>query len=190
MQPLTVRVFVSSTWLDLQAERSAVEAAIQRMRETKYLGMEYFGSRDETSYQTSLHEVDHSQVYVGIIAGRYGSGITEAEYRRAGQLGIPCLIYLKDDATIPEQWRDRESGSSAQLAAFKAELRNRHNVTLFKSPDELAAKFTADLHRWLLDAYPSPLLAKFILKGVQEFSADYSSRIQNFLTHYGTCQQE
>jgi hypothetical protein len=36
MPPATVCVFVSSTWLDLQLERKAVEAALQRLRETKF----------------------------------------------------------------------------------------------------------------------------------------------------------
>jgi len=47
MQPTVLHVFVSSTWLDLQLERAAVETALQRLRETKFVGMEYFGSRDE-----------------------------------------------------------------------------------------------------------------------------------------------
>jgi uncharacterized protein DUF4062 len=80
-----VQVFVSSTWQDLQPERRAVETALQRMRGTKFTGMEYFGSRDESTYHASLDEVDKSHVYVGIFGARYGSGITEAEYRRAQQ---------------------------------------------------------------------------------------------------------
>ena len=32
MQPTVLHVFVSSTWLDLQPERVAVEAALQRLR--------------------------------------------------------------------------------------------------------------------------------------------------------------
>jgi hypothetical protein len=44
----TVQVFVSSTSLDLQPERRAVEAAMHRMRETELVGMKYFGSRDKT----------------------------------------------------------------------------------------------------------------------------------------------
>ena len=43
-----VQVFVCSTWLDLQPERKTVETALQRMRETQFVGMEYFGSRIET----------------------------------------------------------------------------------------------------------------------------------------------
>lgn len=47
MQPI-VRVYGSSTWLDLQPERAAVEKALQRMRQTKLNGMEYFGSAMKT----------------------------------------------------------------------------------------------------------------------------------------------
>ena len=47
MKPTVLHVFVSSTWLDLQPERAAVETALQRLRETKFVGMEYFGSRGE-----------------------------------------------------------------------------------------------------------------------------------------------
>ena len=68
MQPI-VRVFVSSTWLDLQPERLAVEKALQRMRQTKLNGMEYFGSSNETTRDVSLKEVERSDVYIGIISG-------------------------------------------------------------------------------------------------------------------------
>jgi hypothetical protein len=70
MPTTVVHVFVSSTWLDLRPEREAVEAALARMRETKFTGMESFGSRDEDTRAASLDEVDRSQVYVGIIIGR------------------------------------------------------------------------------------------------------------------------
>ena len=58
-------VYVSSTWLDLEPERTAVERAVNRLRETKFVGMEYFGSRDETTRQASLDDVDRSRVYAG-----------------------------------------------------------------------------------------------------------------------------
>ena len=94
------QVFVSSTWLDLQPERDALEGVVQRMREVKFIGMEYFGSRDETTRRASLDEVDHSDLYLGIFAGRYGSGITEAEYRRARENHLPCFIYFKAKSSI------------------------------------------------------------------------------------------
>lgn len=39
------------------------------------------------------------------------------------------------------------------LARLKEELGSQHNITKFSNPDELAAKVTADLHRWLSDNY-------------------------------------
>lgn len=38
-------VFISSTWLDLRREHEAAESAVNSMRETKYVGMKYFGAR-------------------------------------------------------------------------------------------------------------------------------------------------
>ena len=83
MQPPVVPIFVSSTYLDLRPERDAVERALNSLREAKFVGMEHFGSRDETTRRASLDEVDRSQLFIGIFGARYGSGITEAEYRRA-----------------------------------------------------------------------------------------------------------
>ncbi|MCA9999129.1 MAG: AAA-like domain-containing protein, partial [Anaerolineales bacterium] len=91
------RIFISSTWVDLKPEREAVEKALHRMQSTAFAGMEYFGSRPETPKQISLDGVDSSDIYIGIFAHRYGSGITEDEYRRAQAKGLPCLIYLKSD---------------------------------------------------------------------------------------------
>jgi hypothetical protein len=157
---MTIHIFVSSTWLDLQPERQAVETVLQRMRETKFIGMEYFGSRDETTQRASLDEVDRSQVYVGIFGGRYGSGITEDEYRRARELGLPCFPYFKDDATIPAIGRETDPAKAARLEALKKDLRQAHTVTTFSNPDELAARVTADLHRWLFDHYLTPRLER------------------------------
>jgi tetratricopeptide (TPR) repeat protein len=147
-------VYVSSTSLDLRPEREAARDAVLRIRETQFVGMEYFGSRDETTRQASLDDIDRSRVYVCIVAGRYGSGITEAEYDRARSLGLPCFVYFKDDATIPDEWRETDAAQIAKLDAFKKKLRANHLEGFdFKSPEDLTAKITADLHRWLFDNY-------------------------------------
>ncbi len=132
------------------------------MRETKFVGMEYFGSRDETTRRASLDEVDSSEVYVAIIAARYGSSITEDEYRRARSRGLPCLIYFKQDDSIPNKWRETDPEQTAKLDAFKRDLRDpQHGHIIapdFVNPHDLAAKLTADLHRWLFDNYLTPKL--------------------------------
>lgn len=181
MQPI-VRVFVSSTWLDLQPERVAVEKALQRMRQTKLNGMEYFGSRDETTCAVSLKEVDRSDVYVGIIGGRYGSGITEEEYLRASGKKLPRFIYFKDEQHIAAESRDVEEEKQTRLTTWKGELRKTHalGTSPFTSPDDLAARVTADLSNWCLDRYA----AKLMLEGVSSLPFDYAGRIENFLTEY------
>ena len=158
MASITLHVFVSSTWLDLQPERNAVQAVLQRMRETKFVGMEYFGSRDETTRRASLDEVDRSHVYLGLFGGRYGSGITEEEYRRARKQGIPCFVYFKEEAAIRLADRESDPSTTARLAALKDELKRAHIIQEFVTPDDLSVRVTADLHRWLFDEYLTPRL--------------------------------
>jgi tetratricopeptide (TPR) repeat protein len=176
-------VFISSTSLDLRPEREAVERAVQRLHETKYVGMEYFGSGDETTRQASLEGVDRSRVYVGIFAARYGSGITETEYRRARDCGLPCFIYFKDDLTVPDGARETDTAKAANLETLKEELKREHRTSTFNSPEDLAARVTADLHNWLFKEYLTPILeraargevpfteAQTLLSGVKDKSA-------------------
>jgi hypothetical protein len=140
-----VRVFLSSTWEDLQAERHAVEQALHRMQDADFVGMEYFGSRPETPLDASLSEVDRSHVYVGIFGQRYGSGITEAEYLRARERGLPCLIYQQGNL---EPCDDDTDGDS-KIEILRHELASAHIVTTFRSPDDLAMKVATDVHRTL-----------------------------------------
>jgi hypothetical protein len=151
-----VRIFISSTWEDLQPEREAVEKALQRMQDTTFAGMEYFGSRPETPKEASLAEVDRSHIYVGIFAHRYGSGITEAEYRRAKELGLPCLIYFKDDRVpvLPANI-ERDPQKTAKLEALKDELNEQHIVSFFTTSDQLATQVVTDLHNFLGREKPS-----------------------------------
>ncbi len=149
------RIFISSTWIDLQPEREAVEKALHRMQSTTFSGMEYFGSHPETPKEVSLKEVERSEVYIGIYAHRYGSGITEAEYRRAREQNIPCLIYIKDDnAPVVPTHIDREPDKLARLETFKREVKQNHTVSFFSSPDQLATQVVTDLHN-LLGSIPS-----------------------------------
>jgi hypothetical protein len=153
MVPIIVRIYVSSTWLDLQPERQAVEQALQQMRETKFVGMEHFGSLGEGTRQASLDELDRCDAYVGIFGERYGSGITEAEYRRARERGLPCFIYHKK--------LDPALGHDPDLVALKTEHFAHHLIRPpFTSPEQLAYHVTSDLHRWLFDEYLAPRLER------------------------------
>jgi DNA polymerase III delta prime subunit len=143
------RVFVSSTWLDLQPERRALMDALNRMEEMRFVGMEFFGNRPDDTHDASIDQVELCEVFIGVIGHRYGSGITEAEYRRARELGLPCFVYFKRESERRPESTDHDAGSAAKLAVFKADLLRSHTVKEFTTPEELAANATADLHNWV-----------------------------------------
>ena len=156
-----ITVFVSSTWKDLQPERKAVEKAIHRIREIRFNSMEYFGSRANASRDVSLDEVDQSDFYIGIFGERYGSGITEDEYRRAREQDLPCHIYFKDKTKVTPDQIETDPKNIVRLVALKKELRQNHVHTKeFSTPDGLATDVVADLHRWLMENYLPQRLEK------------------------------
>lgn len=191
-----VRVFVSSTWFDLKPERKAVESALQRIRETKFIGLEYFGSREESTQKTSIDEVQRSDVYIGIIAGRYGSGITEDEYHRARLHNLPCLIYLKDEILIEPEARESDPEKVDRLKSFRSNLCGNHTVSYFSTPEDLATKVATDLHNWLFDEYLTPIFERAVhsdgkradvqsaLEAVKDFS-DLDSKLLSLLLKAG-----
>lgn len=149
-----VRVYVSSTYQDLGPERAAVEGVLNTLKDTKFVGMEYFGSREDTTREASLKAMDQSDLYVGILGGRYGSGITEAEYDHAHEREISCHIYLKRDAVS-------DPVGAEQLRLFKEKVRDPvkgHLVSEFFTADDLAKRVVADLHNWLFDRYVVPAM--------------------------------
>ncbi len=159
-----VSVFVSSTWRDLQNERKAVEEALRRLDAIKFKGMEYFGSRNESTRRASLDEVDRAQIYIGIFAGRYGSGITEGEYRRACRQELECFIYFKREESIDDQYPELDKQDTVKLDILKNDLRKSHTIYFFSTPDELARQVMADISNWLYRNY-LPAQIEFALSG-------------------------
>ncbi len=121
------------------------------MHETKFVGMEYFGSHDESTAGVSVGMIGRGDVYVGIIGHRFGSGITEQEYTRALQRKLPCLIYFKKGAGA-QTFPGDSPEDQARLAAFKVRLR-AHTITEFTEASELGSKVAVDLHNWLADNF-------------------------------------
>src|SRR5262245_65366734 len=94
-------VMISSTSFDLPDHRKAASDAIQRV-EFFPLGMEQASARtDSNAIQFSLEMVEKAAIYVGVFGHRYGyvpedlvanperRSVTELEYRRAKERGIP-----------------------------------------------------------------------------------------------------
>src|SRR2546423_233075 len=142
----TLAVVISSTSLDLPQHRDQVRDACLRLT-TLPLMMEYLPASDADAIAKSLELVDKADVYLGVFAYRYGyepSGhevsITEMEYNRAVEHGIPRLIFLMgEDHDIKP--RDKDTGPKAdKLERLRTRLGKEQVVNFFNSPADLRAQ--------------------------------------------------
>jgi tetratricopeptide (TPR) repeat protein len=149
---VTKSVFISSTSRDLGEYREAVDRAIRRL-ELRPINMDDFGSQPGGASGVSLREVAKADMFVGIIARRYGyvphegaASITEQEYDEAVRRQVPRLMYLLDPAYAwPEERIEQGEVAQSKLAAFRIRVESQDVRSFFTSPEDLAAKVTADL---------------------------------------------
>jgi tetratricopeptide (TPR) repeat protein len=158
---MTRSVFISSTALDLRDHRAAVDAAIRRL-EQRPINMQDFGSQPGGATGVSLREVAKGDVFIGVLARRYGyvpegmaTSVTEQEYDEAVRLKKPRLMYLVDPA---HEWdwpgkadpaNQEDADKQAKLAAFIARVEATEVRSHFTTPDNLAQQVTADLTKLL-----------------------------------------
>ncbi len=143
-------VFISSTSQDLTDYREAVDKVIRRLR-LRPINMRDFGSQPGGASGVSLGEVGNADIFVGIIARRYGYipegqalSVTEQEYDEAVRRKIPRLMYLLDpDYNWPPE--RVEATAKDKLDAFRTKIERTDVRSLFTTPDTLAAQVTADL---------------------------------------------
>src|SRR5215472_8147145 len=123
------RVYVSSTVVDLQQERQAV---MEWLVAADHQPVHSYRPDSETVRDSCLDDVDTCDLYVVIVGHRYGVqpddgnseclSITQLEFRRAGQSGIPRIGLLR--TSIPDvSVSDMEDPERAALVlAFRAEV--------------------------------------------------------------------
>jgi tetratricopeptide (TPR) repeat protein len=138
-------VIVSSTARDLPEHREEVMDACLRQGMFPQM-MEHLPATDADAIAESLRLVDEADIYMGVFAHRYGYvpkgydiSITEMEYNRAVERGIPRLLFLMhEDHSIKAS--DVETGEGAQkLKALKERLGTDRVANCFKSPADLRA---------------------------------------------------
>ena len=143
-RPEPFRVFISSTFVDLQQYRQAVFESILGMGYTSE-DMVYWSADERQPVRLSIDRVQRSDVMILILAHRYGyiptdlsTGITEQEYAAARSNRIPVLAFFVDESVAwPPQnieWEKKE-----QLAQFKNRVRSEIAIKNFTTPDNLAA---------------------------------------------------
>jgi hypothetical protein len=145
------QIFLSSTFLDLQQERSVCVTSLLRLGAIP-MGMELFPASDKAQWDIIRSLIPECDYYVLITAGRYGSMLgdvsyTEAEYDLAYKLGVPVIPFLHKS---PQERFDPTEDAQAQerLKAFHAKLKAQHTPQFWGDLTEL----TALLFQSVLDA--------------------------------------
>src|SRR6266536_2106934 len=147
------KVMISSTAIDLPEHRDKVLNACLRQGMFPVM-MEHLPAADADAIKESLRMVNEADIYLGIFAYRYGYApkgydisITEMEYNRAVERGIPRLIFLMDK-DHPVKPTDVETGDGAvKIEALKERLKKERVVNFFKSPAELQAEVIDSLSK-------------------------------------------
>ena len=106
--------------------------------------MEHLPASDKDVIDVSLGLVDEADVYIGLLAHRYGfvpeghtRSITHMEYERAVERKIPRLLFIMDDQH-PVLPANVDKGKNAQkLAKLKEAISKEQVVNFFKQEDEL-----------------------------------------------------
>lgn len=150
--PCTPRkIFVSSTFLDLDEHRALIMQEIQR-RDFFFRGMEHFGAAPFTTDEFIKEQVRKSDIYLGVFALRYGSedpstgkSMTELEYDEAVRLGKPRLCYLaSDESQILKGHIEKDPDKLRKLQEFLSRVK-REVVYEFKDIHDLARQVYVDL---------------------------------------------
>jgi hypothetical protein len=167
-----MKAFISSTSKDLGDYRQAAFEVCTRLSIVP-IGMEQFESMGAGATAGSRHKLDEADVYVGIIAHRYGfiedgfeRSVTELEFDHAGARGLDRLCFVAEEkAGLPHYPEDGD-----KLAAFKARVDKLVRNT-FSTPWEFKYKLYDSLLKWLFRQRGAGPLARHVF---EPLFADYS----------------
>src|SRR5215207_6076213 len=135
-----IRVFVSSTLLELADERRAARSAIERLRMAPV--MFDSGARPHARRELSPAYLEQSDIFIGIYAREYGATATDEEISELQDeydlvpRGTPKLIYLKDAS-------DRDARLTTLISRIRAD--DEAAYTSFEDAGELEDLVLADL---------------------------------------------
>jgi HEAT repeat protein len=169
---------VSSTYLDLREERSAIRSVIEDLgrggREVAWVGMEEIGATPSSPEQVSVAMAEQADLMILLLGKRYGTvpsdetlSLTNQEYETIHREKIPCLAYVADV----------EAGEvfDPRVAAFRRRVQDEVTAKPYSDLRGLAKQFRMDLEAWLatfatspgtnahgLDSPPGPPPAQFV----------------------------
>ena len=149
------KIYVSSTFVDLQEYRERVSRVLRQMGHED-VAMEYYVAEDRRPVDKCLADVAACDLYIGIFAWRYGwvpkaknrkkLSITEMEFRQAVLTSKKCLTFVLDSKTAwPPDFIDDDK---TKIKKLRAELGEAHGAVPFASPDHLASQVSVAVRKW------------------------------------------
>ena len=128
-----LQVFISSTFIDLKEER---QVAVQAILKSGHIpaGMELFKASDEDQWHVIKKWIEESDIFLLILAGRYGSiepisgkSYTHLEYEYALKIQKPYFVIL-----IDEEWTNSKAKSQGSLISDFIEIHNNDKLNDLK----------------------------------------------------------
>lgn len=153
---------MSSTFLDLQAERAAVVSALLQM-DAFPAGMELFPAADDDAWTLIKRVIDSSDYYLLVIGGKYGSvdhetevSYTEKEFDYAVAQGKPVLAFLHLNPDKIELGKsEKDDALRLKLEVFRKKVESKKHVKYWSGPEDLAGKVALSFATFR-QSYPAP----------------------------------
>jgi hypothetical protein len=208
--PYRPTVYLSSTYKDLIEHRKAVAQILRKMNKI-VVSMEDYTASDERPLDKCLADVAACDIYVGLFAFRYGFiplqgnpedlSITELEWRKAKDLGKPCLIFIAD-TNWPLAKSDaftREGDEGKRIMTLRGRLNDHHTSAIpFTTAEDLAGSVSSSVSnlvdtRFLQNsasyekavAPEAPLpreLSADLLVAYSDVDSAFAAKLENYLT--------
>ena len=190
-----LKVFLSSTFLDLVEARQAVLEALNRKR-TSALAMEYFLASPGTPLETALQNLRNSDVMILVIGFKAGTLLpdgsgytyTSAEFDELLNLGKEALVFIKQKKRgrqRPAAWINEEEYPERRQALddFKGRASQKFTPDYFTTPDKLALAVILALDQWEARGRPG---ARKTFSSIAEYFAGKNPAGHFQLLDFGT----
>ncbi len=193
-------VYISSPYEDLKDYRQAVADAL-RSCGYSVEAMEKYPARDDRPRVVCETDAANSDLYVGILAWRYGyipiednpegQSITELEYLAAGRAEKPRLIFLlADDVPWPATLRDaeQEKDNGKRIRELRTRLKSEKWVAFFRNPDNLAKRALVSVLQYESTKRVESLAAIEQISTATELGPSYLPNIQQQIEQLGSAE--
>ncbi len=147
-----IRVFLSSTALDLASERNAAADAINKLNGYTCVRMEDFGAISDIPLDACLAQLRECEIYLALIGHRYGScppgenlSYTEAEYQEAVRRKLPCLIFIMPDGALISAQNIESDPQRSKQTAFRDLVKAERVCAPFEDEHDLKFKIASSI---------------------------------------------